>query len=109
MRKSFIAKLFLSTAILALLDSRRSAAAGAAFERPDRLQADGAIIDTGKTLGHASPWLVDINNDGKRDLIVGDFSGMFRLFLNVGSEKEPTYKAQGHLRADGSDAKVPMG
>jgi hypothetical protein len=84
------------------------AKAAACLEKPVRLKADGAFIDTGAAWGHASPWLVDIDGDGKRDLIVGDFSGKFRVFLNTGTNARPVYKSAGFLQAGGVDAHVPI-
>src|SRR5262245_40653982 len=69
------------------------------LEKPVRLKADGAFIDTGSAWGHASPWLVDLDGDGKRDLVVGDFSGKFRVFLNAGTDARPVYRSAGFLLA----------
>ena len=54
------------------------------FEPPVRLKADGEIIDSGAKWGHGSPCVVDLNGDGMADLLVGDFSGNFTRYLNVG-------------------------
>src|SRR5262249_34070169 len=78
------------------------------FEAPVRLKAGDGFIDTGAAWGHASPWLVDVDGDGKRDLVVGDFSGKFRLFLNTGTDAKPLYKAAGFLQAGGVDAHVSI-
>jgi hypothetical protein len=78
------------------------------LEKSIRLKAGDAYIDTGAAWGHASPWLVDIDGDGKRDLVVGDFSGKFRLFLNIGTNAKPLYKDAGFLQAGGVDAQVPI-
>jgi hypothetical protein len=40
--------------------------------------------------------------------VVGDFSGLFRLYRNVGTEGQPRYTAAGTLKAAGEDAKVPI-
>jgi hypothetical protein len=73
---------------------------------PVRLQADGRDIDTGDAWGHSGPTMADINGDGKRDLVVGDFSGKFRMFRNIGSNSEPNFGPQSFLMAGGEEAKV---
>ncbi len=80
----------------------------AIFEKPVRLQADGKDIDTGDALGHSGPCLADFDGDGLRDLIVGDHSGKFRVYKNIGTKSEPKYTASGYLQADKEDAKVPI-
>ena len=40
--------------------------------------------------GYAAPTLVDVNGDGKLDLVVGDYIGKIRLWLNSGSNTWPT-------------------
>lgn len=79
------------------------------FETPRRLLADGAIIDSGPSWGHSGPCVFDVDGDGRRDLLVGDFSGLFRLFRNEGTDHAPRYLAPVDLRAGDSEAKVPMG
>jgi hypothetical protein len=78
------------------------------FESPVRLAADDGIIDRGDAWGHAGPWVEDVNGDGVRDLIVGDFSGLFAVYKNVGSNREPRYAKAVTLQAGGVDAKVPI-
>jgi hypothetical protein len=77
---------------------------------PVRLEADGKPINIGdlSSIAHAGPWIADVDNDGDRDLLVGDFPGYFWLFDNVGSESEPKYTAKGKLQAGGVDAKTPV-
>ena len=80
------------------------------FETPIRLEADGKPIDIAKISrsAHAGPWIADIDGDGDRDLLVGDFPGYFWLFDNVGNDKKPVYAHRGKLQAGATDAKTPV-
>jgi len=77
---------------------------------PVALQADGKPIDIGELskIAHAGPWVADVDGDGDRDLLVGDFPGYFWLFDNTGTERAPVYTAKGRLKAGGVDAKTPV-
>ena len=77
---------------------------------PVRLQADGAPIDIGKLsrYAHAGPAFADIDGDGDRDLLIGDFPGNFWLFDNAGTDSEPAYRSKGQLEAGGKAAKTPV-
>jgi hypothetical protein len=77
------------------------------LEPPVRLKAGDAFIDTGQYVAHAGPLAVDLNADGKPDLVVGNFGGHFQVYLNVGSRAQPVYDDQGLLEAGGATAKVP--
>ncbi|HEY8505271.1 MAG TPA: hypothetical protein VIL46_11860 [Gemmataceae bacterium] len=89
-----------------------AAGAGAAepdvFHKPVRLKAAGQVIDAGEAWGHCGPTLADVDGDGKRDLVVGDFSGKFRYYRNVGTDAKPEYAALEYLRAGGEVAQVPI-
>ncbi len=77
---------------------------------PVRLQAAGLPIDIGRisSIAHAGPCLGDIDGDGDRDLLVGDFPGFFWLFENKGTTAEPAYAAGRKLKTGATDAKVPV-
>jgi len=78
--------------------------------RPFPLEAEGAIIDIASlsSAGHASPWIADVDCDGKDDLLVGDFPGYFWFFKNESTTDEPKYASAIKLQAGGVDAKVPV-
>jgi hypothetical protein len=77
---------------------------------PVRLEADGLPIDIGalSNIAHAGPWLGDLDGDGDRDLLVGDFPGNFWRFENLGNDRAPRFTSRGKLQAGGKDAKTPV-
>lgn len=76
------------------------------FESPVRLKADGELIDTGKHVAHSGPAFADMNDDGKTDLLVGNFRGTIEYFENTGTNKAPKYAAGKMLQAEGKDIKI---
>lgn len=78
------------------------------FDKPTRLVVDGKPIDVGAAWGHAGPTVADVDGDGLRDLVVGDFSGKFRFFRNRLSNQQPEYEAEQFLMAGDEVAEVPI-
>jgi hypothetical protein len=78
------------------------------FHPPVRLMAEDGVIDSGPFWGHSGPWIVDVDGDGVKDLVVGDFSGLFRFYKNLGTNQKPCYAKAVNLKAGGEDAKVPI-
>jgi hypothetical protein len=78
------------------------------FHPPVRLATADGIIDSGPAWGHCGPWVADVDGDGVRDLVVGDFSGLFRFYHNEGTDAKPRYDKAVNLQAGGEDAKVPI-
>ena len=78
------------------------------FEAGVRIAAGGEAIDV--RVGHLVPCAVDWNNDGKKDLVVGQFSGgSIRLYLNDGTDTEPVFKDFALLEAGGKPIKLDAG
>jgi len=77
----------------------------AEFERPVRLKATDGVAVRVESPGYAAPSWADIDGDGKKDLLVGQFSkGKIRVFKNLGDGK----LAPGvWLQAEGDIAEVP--
>ncbi|MBI2827556.1 MAG: VCBS repeat-containing protein [Planctomycetia bacterium] len=74
------------------------------FDKPVRLEAAGAAIRV-ESPGYAAPCWADIDGDGKKDLLVGQFNmGKIRVFKNLGDGK---LAAGEWLKADGEVAQVP--
>jgi hypothetical protein len=74
------------------------------FENPVRLKG-GALAVRVESPGYAAPCWTDVDGDGKKDLVVGQFSkGKMRVFKNLGQGK----LAEGvWLQAEGKVAEVP--
>ena len=80
------------------------------LETPIRIEADDKPIDIGllSKYAHAGPWIADVDNDGDRDLLVGDFPGYFWFFENTGNDNKPVYSCKGKLDAGDKSAKTPI-
>jgi hypothetical protein len=95
---------------------------------PVRLSAGGEPIDV--TVGHAAPLMIDVDGDGLRDLLVGEFGtgtfpgerlpkdlggfardsfnlGKLRIYRNVGSDNAPQFEDFKYMRAGKEDASIP--
>jgi hypothetical protein len=102
------------------------------LEKPFRVEAAGKVIDLPGS-GHAAPFVFDFNGDGKKDIIIGEFSapmskelqarfdamneeqkkafvkpfgGKARIYINTGSDKSPVFGDYTYLQAGGTDAGV---
>jgi len=76
----------------------------AEFERPVRLKAGGVAVRV-ESPGYAAPCWADVDGDGKKDLLVGQFNkGKIRVFKNLG---EGNLAGGVWLQAEGQVAEVP--
>jgi len=70
---------------------------------PFVVEADGTPIEV--VVGHAAPFVLDIDGDGTQDLAVGEFGGGgCRLYRNLGTNAEPKFGAFEMLQSDGKPA-----
>ena len=81
-----------------------SQAQAAQFADPVRMEAGGALVKVEEP-GYAAPCWYDVDRDGKKDLVVGQFhDGKMRVYRNLGEGK----LAPGEwLQAEGKVAEVP--
>jgi hypothetical protein len=76
---------------------------------PVQIQAGGRAIDV-DLVGHAAPFLGDIDGDGLKDLLVGQFEeGRLRIYRNVGTSAEPRFDKHRWFEAGGAIGTVPAG
>jgi len=82
-----------------------TAVAGAAeFASPVRLDGGGEAVRV-ESPGYAAPCWADIDGDGRKDLLVGQFNGgKIRFYKNLGQNK---LAAAQWLKAEGTVATVP--
>ena len=84
--------------------SALAVSSAAEFERPVRLMADGVPVRV-ESPGYAAPCWADIDGDGKKDLLVGQFSGgKIKVYKNLSEGK---LAAGDWLKAEGAVAEVP--
>ena len=89
-----------------------AAGAGAAepvgFKEPVRLKAGDEFIDV--DVGHAAPLVEDMNGDGLKDLLVGQFGGgKLWIFPNEGNNAEPKFGPGKLFKKGGPEGTVPTG
>ena len=74
------------------------------FERPVRMMTGGKYVQV-ESPGYAFPCWADVDGDGHKDLLVGQFrQGKMQLFRNLGDGR---LAAGEWLQADGKTAEVP--
>ena len=79
-------------------------ASAADFERPVRLKGGDAYVRV-ESPGWASPSLADIDGDGRKDLLVGQFNqGKIKVYKGLGGGR---FAAGEWLKAEGGVAEIP--
>lgn len=73
------------------------------FTTYSNLKSGGADIQTSNS---ASPEVCDLDGDGKKDLLVSDYTGYVYFYRNTGQDANPTFAAQERLLAGNSFMKT---
>ncbi len=77
------------------------------FTGPDTVRDAGVPIDVGY---YGAPVMFDWNSDGRKDLVLGQFSyGYIRFYPNIGPDTAPVFNGFEYLQASGSLITLPYG
>ncbi len=86
------------------VDKKSDGSAIADFDNPVQLKGGDEFIRV-ESPGYAAPSLADMNGDGRKDLIVGQFSGgKMKIYTGLGDGK---FSEGEWLEVDGKPAVVP--
>ncbi len=78
------------------------------FAAPEMLLAEGRPINAKEGMSYPSPVLIDIDGDGRTELVCGDLWGHLYVHESTTEEGEPAWGAPKKLKsADGEALKVP--
>jgi hypothetical protein len=80
-------------------------------EKPFRIMTGDKPLDTQEVGGvaYAAPYLADVDGDGQRDLVVGNFKGKFRFHRNLGTDAAPSFgEVSSWLYVGTAEARVPI-
>ena len=76
---------------------------------PVALEAAGRAIDM-EHEGHAHPCVADLDDDGRKDLLVGEFyDGRLRIYRNLGTNAEPEFDGYEWFKAGANLGRIPSG
>jgi hypothetical protein len=71
------------------------------------MECAGNQIDVGY---YGAPCITDWNGDGKKDMILGQFTaGNIRFYANENTNDSPVFNSYSMLKADGSNITLPSG
>jgi hypothetical protein len=86
----------------------RADGSATALSDPVQILAGGKPISV--SVGHAAPYVADIDGDGNPELLVGQFEdGKLRIYQNQGTRAEPRFEQFTWFQAGGTTGKVPSG
>jgi FG-GAP repeat len=92
-----------------LLAGAALAAAAGELRPPVQVVAGGKPIDVERD-GHSAPFFGDLDGDGRRDLLVGEYyQGRLRIYRNVGTDHQPRFDESSWFTAGTELGRVPTG
>ena len=68
---------------------------------------DGGV-DLDVATSRSAPTVLDVTNDGRKDLLTGDTNGQLLLYANVGTDQAPTFSGFTQVTADGVPIDLPI-
>ncbi len=72
-------------------------------------ETKGYLKDKTLTVGLKSyPYLIDFNNDGIKDLLLGDHDGFVYIFINHGTNKQPVYREEKRLKSSSTGKDIAV-
>ena len=81
---------------------------GIQFQKPVLLRSEGKVIDV--DIGHAAPLFVDLDGDGQRELLVGQFGeGKLRIYKREPGVKGVDFGPVRYLKVGDRLGRVPTG
>ncbi len=97
-------------ACVTVLGPAPAGAAGTATSLAEPVQVLAAGKPISVEIGHAAPFVADLDGDGKAELLVGQFGdGKLRIYRNQGTGTEPRFEQFTWFQAGGKEGKVPAG
>jgi len=71
---------------------------------PQFISRSTVLVLNGEGGSYAQPFVVDWNNDGKKDLLIGRSGELdqsyINLYINIGTDASPTFASPIHIQAD---------
>lgn len=109
MRKSFVSVMVICLGTLGIVCGGPSVLGHTLDFGPEEIvQAAGSDL---RVLGYSVPSYVDFNNDGRKDLVVGEGGagslGKVRVYLNEGTAAAPQFSGFSYVQSEGGDLVVP--
>ena len=104
---AWIAILLFSFSMVSGTDGEEQRPFSSELEVPFRANVNGNPINAEL---YAAPEMADLDGDGLMDLLVGNRKNYHcRIYKNVGTKTEPTFKSAGWVMAGDAPAAVPKG